>query len=166
MTLFDYSVVFVLACSVLISLLRGLIKEILSLTGWVVGLFVANAYCASFAGMLPAVITDFVPGQIGKLIVAFLALFITVKLFMALLSVTIAAVISATGLIIVDRGLGSLFGLARGIVIVMAMVLACGMTGIPQSPFWKEAVLSPITESAARAAMPFLPGTLAQHVKF
>ncbi|GAC1410877.1 MAG: CvpA family protein [Burkholderiaceae bacterium] len=166
MTLFDYSVVFVLTCSVLISLLRGLVKELLSLMSWVTALLVASAYCAPFAEMLPDAITDFVPGAIGRLIVAFVALFIVVKLLMALLGTAIDGVIKASGLVIVDRGLGGVFGLARGIVIVLAGVLACGMTAIPRQPFWKDAVLSPITEAAARAAIPFLPGAVTQHVKF
>jgi membrane protein required for colicin V production len=161
-TIFDYLVVFVLVCSIVISTLRGLVKEILSLLSWVVSFVVANAYGEALAKLLP----DMVPGNTTRLIVAFIALFIGVRLLMMLLTVAIDAVIKASGLTLADRGLGGLFGLGRGVVIVLAAVLLCGMTAIPQQPFWKEAVLSPLAETAARTVKPFLPGDFARHVQF
>lgn len=162
MTIFDYLVLFVLICSIIISTMRGLIKEILSLAGWVIALIVANLYGETLAQMLPTVI----PGSVTRLIVAFLALFIGVRLLMTLLTLAIDSVIKATGLSLADRGLGGLFGLARGLVIVLAVVLVCGTTSIPRQPFWTEALLSPLAETAARTAKPFLPGDFARHVQF
>ena len=162
MTVFDYLVLFVLICSVVISTMRGLVKEILSLLGWVVGFFVANAYCDALAVLLP----DVIPGKSGRLIVAFLALFIGVKLLMLLLALAVDAIVRASGLAVADRGLGGLFGLARGIVIVLAVVLICGTTAIPEQAFWKQALLSPLAETAARTALPYLPGALARQVRF
>ncbi|MBA4094714.1 MAG: colicin V production protein, partial [Candidatus Accumulibacter sp.] len=124
MTIFDYLVLFVLVSSVIISTLRGLVKEILSLLGWIVAFVVANAYGAQLAPMLP----DLLPGGTAKLIMAFVLLFLGVRILMGLLSLAIGALITATGLSLADRGLGGLFGLARGIVIVLAAVILCGMT--------------------------------------
>jgi membrane protein required for colicin V production len=73
--------------------------------------------------------------------------------------------IEASGLSLADRGLGGLFGLARGVVIVLAAVILCSMTAIPQQPFWKDALLSPLAEAGARTLKPFLPAALAQHVR-
>ena len=162
MTIFDYLVLFVLVSSVVISTLRGLVKEILSLLGWVVAFVVANAYGAQLAPLLPEVI----PGATTRLIVAFVALFLGVRILMGLLSLAIGALVEATGLSLADRGLGGLFGLARGIVIVLAAVILCGMTSIPQQAFWKDALLSPMAETGARTVKPFLPAALAQHVRF
>ncbi|MFC5474848.1 CvpA family protein [Paraherbaspirillum soli] len=162
MTIFDYLVLFVLLCSILIGILRGLLKEILSLASWVVALLVANAYGESLAKLLPEVI----PGNVTRLIVACLALFVGVRLLMMLLSMTVDALVKATGLGLADRGLGGLFGLARGVVIVLAVVLVCGTTAIPQQPFWRDAMLSPQAEAAARSVKPFLPGEFARRVQF
>ena len=52
------------------------------------------------------------------------------------------------------------------LVIVLAAVLVCGMTTIPKQPFWKEALLSPLAETAAMTVKPFLPGGFAQHIQF
>ncbi len=162
MTIFDYLVLFVLVASVVISTMRGLVKEILSLLGWVVAFVVANAYGATLAPMLPAVI----PGEAVRLMVAFVALFIGVRILMGLLTLAVDALVQAAGLSLADRGLGGLFGLARGIVIVLFGVILCGMTSIPQQQFWKSALLSPIAETGARTVKPFLPAAFAQHVQF
>ncbi|MBC7490438.1 MAG: CvpA family protein [Glaciimonas sp.] len=162
MTIFDYLVLFVLICSVLISILRGLVKEVLSLASWVIALLIANAYGESLATFLPGVI----PGTVTRLIAAFLILFIGVRLLMMLLSMALEGLIKAIGLSVVDRGLGGLFGLARGLVIVLAAVLICGTTAIPQQPFWRDALLSQLAVNAANTALPFLPGTFVKRVKF
>jgi len=161
-TIFDYLVLFVLVSSVVISTMRGLVKEILSLLGWVVAFVVANAYGAGLAPLLPAL----VPGETVRLMVAFVALFLGVRILMGLLSLALGALIEASGLSLADRGLGGLFGLARGVVIVLAAVILCSMTSIPQQDFWKDALLSPLAETGARTVKPFLPAALAQHVQF
>jgi membrane protein required for colicin V production len=161
-TIFDYIVLFILISSVIISTMRGLVKEILSLVGWVAAFVVANAFGAKLAPMLPSVI----PGESLRLIVAFIALFLGVRVLMGLLALAIGALIEATGLSLADRGLGGLFGLGRGIVIVLAGVILCGMTSIPQQEFWKNALLSPMAETGARTVKPFLPAAFAQHVQF
>jgi membrane protein required for colicin V production len=161
-TIFDYLLLFVLISSVIISTLRGLVKEILSLLGWIVAFIVANAYGAQLAPMLPAVI----PGDAGRLMVAYIALFLGVRILMGLASMAIGALVSASGLSLADRGLGGLFGLARGIVIVLAVVILCGMTAIPKQAFWQDALLSPVAESGARTLKPFLPAALAQYVRY
>jgi membrane protein required for colicin V production len=161
-TIFDYIVLFILVSSVVISTMRGLVKEILSLVGWIAAFVVANAFGAKLAPMLPSV----VPGESLRLIVAFIALFLGVRVLMGLLALAIGALIEATGLSLADRGLGGLFGLGRGIVIVLAGVILCGMTSIPQQAFWKDALLSPMAETGARTVKPFLPAALAQHVQF
>ena len=162
MTIFDYVVLFILVSSVVISTMRGLVKEILSLLGWMAAFIVANAFGAKLAPMLPSVI----PGEALRLIVAFIALFLGVRVLMGLLALAIGALIEASGLTLADRGLGGLFGLGRGIVIVLAGVILCGMTSIPQQAFWKDALLSPMAETGARTVKPFLPAAFAQHVQF
>ncbi len=162
MTIFDYLLIFVLACSILISTLRGLVKEVLSLLGWIAAFMTANAFGHELATMLPSVI----PGSIMRLVIAFIALFVGVRILMWLLAKTIEALVEATGLTPLDRALGSIFGFARGVLIALTVVLLCGATSIPKQEFWQQATLSPIAESWARAVLPLLPGEFAGHVKF
>lgn len=142
--------------------MRGLLREVLSLLGWIAAFVVANAYGAELALLLPEII----PGSTLRLIVGFIVLFIGVRLLMSLLTMAVDSVVTASGLKVIDRGLGGLFGLGRGIVIVLAVALLCGMTAIPQQPFWRGALLSPLVESAARTVQRFLPGDFIRQVKF
>ena len=162
MTLFDYLTLFVLLASVVISATRGLVREVLSLASWVAAFMVANLYGETLAQWLPAI----VPGALTRLIIAFVVLFIGTRLLMGLLILMCESLIKAGGLSFVDRSLGSLFGFARGLLIVLIAVILCGMTAIPQQPFWKDAMLSPLAESAARSVKPFLPDEFARHVQF
>jgi membrane protein required for colicin V production len=161
-TIFDYLVLLVLACSVIISTLRGLVKEVLSLASWLVALLVANTYGEALAEMLP----EMIPGELTRLIVAFIALFIGTRLLMALVSRAVSEVVKVSGLSLLDRALGSLFGVARGLLIVVAVVLLCGTTSIPQQAFWKDAVLSARAVELAEFVKPHLPEQFAQHVSF
>ena len=162
MTLFDYLVLFVLVCSVIVSTLRGLMKEALSLISWVVAFVVANTYSELLAELLPEV----VPGPTLRLILAFVALFIGARLLMMLLTMAVDAIVKAGGLTVIDRGLGMVFGLARGALIVVAAVLICGMTELPQQEFWRLALFRPTAEIAARTVMPYLPSSFAARIQF
>lgn len=162
MTYFDYFVLFILICSVVVSAFNGLVREGFSLLGWVAGFIVANAYGEQLAVMLPAVVS----GQTMRLIVAFVVLFISTRLAVALFARAVSVLIKSTGLTKADRGLGALLGLAKGMVIVLTAVLLCGMTAVPQQPFWKNAMFSPLAETAARTVMPFLPLSVSQRIRF
>ena len=162
MTAFDYALLFLLGCSVIIGTMRGFLREVLSLVSWVVAFIVANMYGEVLAPMLPAML----PGEALRLIVSFIVLFIAVRIAMALFAKAVDALVSAGGLSGLNRSLGSLFGLFRGILLSLVLVLLCGMTSIPQQLFWKQALFSPYVERAAMMALPFLPESMAQNIKY
>ena len=162
MTAFDYVVLLILAASIVISVLRGLVKEVLSLAGWLVAFIVANRYGADLAALLPALI----PAGTTRLVCGFAILFIGTLMLSALVNVAIAHIIRASGLQIVDRGLGGLFGFARGVVIVMTVMILAGMTDLPRQPVWRDALLSGVAESAVRTIKPWLPDAWAERVNF
>jgi membrane protein required for colicin V production len=160
MTVFDYLVLFILIASIIISTMRGVIKEILSLASWVIAFWVANAYGVKLAEYIP------VAGQSLRLIVGFIALFIGVHLLMWIVAMMVDSVVEASGLKLIDRGFGSLFGLARGCIIVLALMLVGGLTSLPQQPFWRQAMSRPVLEAVALSIKPYLPGSYARYVKF
>ena len=84
----------------------------------------------------------------------------------AVISWGIMKAIAAAGMTLADRGLGGLFGLARGLLIVLALAIVCGMTPVPQQPLWKQALFSPLVETMVGTVLPFLPADIAGRVKF
>jgi membrane protein required for colicin V production len=53
MTIFDYVVLVIIGLSIIVSMMRGLLAEILSIMGWFVAFFVARTYSGQLAPMMP-----------------------------------------------------------------------------------------------------------------
>ena len=162
LTIFDYSVLAILVLSILLSMVRGVVREVLSLAGWVVAFMVANSFAAGFAPLLPSSVS----GESLRLLLAFAALFLSSLLAMGLITMLISALVKTVGLGFADRFMGSLFGFARGLLVVLLMVLAAGLTALPQEPFWKKAVLSKPLEMAAMMVIPWLPRDLSKRISY
>ncbi len=162
MTIFDYAVLGVLAVSMLLSVMRGAVRELLSLAGWVVAFMAAKSMAASFAPLLPASIED----ESIRMSVAFIAIFLATLLAMGLVAILASAMIKTVGLGFVDRFLGSLFGLVRGLLVVLLIVLAAGLTTLPREPFWQKALLSKPLETAVTMMMPWLPQDLSARIHY
>jgi membrane protein required for colicin V production len=162
MTIFDYAVLAILVLSILLSVVRGVVRELLSLVAWVIAFMVANSFAAAFAPMLPGSIV----GDQFRGVLAFASIFLSALLAMGLLAMLISALVKTAGLGLADRFIGSLFGLARGLLVVLLVVLAAGFTALPQEPFWKKAMLSGPLVTAAMMIIPWLPQDLSRHINY
>jgi membrane protein required for colicin V production len=162
MTWLDAVVAAVLISSIIISVIRGLVREILSVLGWIAAFVLANRFAENLAAMLPAA----VPGVTVRLITAFAILFIGTLIIAALISAAIGMLLKASGLVLADRGLGGLFGLARGVLIILTAVILAGLTALPRQPFWRESFTAPLAEQAVRSIKPLLPDAWAEHVHY
>ena len=162
MTIFDYAVLAILVLSILLSVVRGVVRELLSLAGWVIAFMVASSFAAAFSPMLPSAII----GDQFRGVLAFASIFLSALLAMGLLTMLISALVKTAGLGFADRFMGSLFGFARGMLVVLLAVLAAGFTTVPQEPFWKKAVLSAPLETVAMMIIPWLPQDLTRHINY
>ena len=162
MTLFDYAVLTIVGASVLLSVMRGFVREVMALAGWVIGLVAASLFGTSVAGWLQTSISE----ESVRALVAFIAVFIATLLAMSLLALAVSGLMKKAGLGVEDRLLGGFFGFARGMLIVLVLVLLAGLTRLPKQPTWTEAMLSPPLEALAGAARPWLPQILARNVSY
>lgn len=162
MTLFDYGVLLVLGSSVLLSIMRGLVREVLALAGWVVAFLAANVFSDTVSLWLP----ESLGSPSVRVLAAFVLLFIAALLIMALLARVARSLIHGAGLSTEDRILGALFGLARGLLVVMVFVLLAGLTSLPRQPVWNNAMLSAPLEALAVFVRPWLPQYLSQRITY
>ncbi|MES2563193.1 MAG: CvpA family protein, partial [Pseudomonadota bacterium] len=65
-----------------------------------------------------------------------------------------------------DRLIGGFFGFARGMLIVLIMVLVAGLTPLPRQQVWTEAMLSPPLEAMAGALKPWLPAAVSRYLSY
>ena len=162
MTVFDYSVIAVVAASVLLGIWRGVVGEIIALVAWILAFFAARWWGDEVANPVLNAISD----PVLRLVAAWVLVFIVVLMLMALLRLAIRGLLKALGLSPTDRLLGMIFGVARGLVIVLALVVVGGMTMAAQQKWWVEAYFSAPLETAVMAGKPWLPEEIAKRVRF
>jgi len=141
----DYLIIATVIISGTVGLLRGLMREVVALGTLLVAAFVAWHFA------------DVVEPHLGGLLaqpavrpwVARLILFVGVLLVGQALGALLGHFVRLSLLVGVDRFLGLLFGLMRGVLIVGAAVIVCEIVRLDSEPWWHESVLVPYGQDAA-----------------
>ena len=136
----DWAIIGIFSLSCLIGLIRGFVREALSLIIWVAAVLVAKV----FGGQLEILLVDQIESPSVRLMTAYAVLFIATLLLGAMLSYLIGALVRATGLSGTDRLLGMVFGAARAFIIVMALlILLPGFVPVNDDEWWQYSQLIP-----------------------
>ena len=158
----DYAILAIVGISGVISLMRGFVREALSLAGWIAAFWLAIAFSGEAAVWLEGYVT--VPSvRVG---IAFAVLFIGVLLLCGIALRLAGLLIDRTGMSGTDRTLGIVFGVLRGIVITGVLVLLAGLTPLPRDPWWSQSVLLPRFVELAQEIRTFLPEDVQQQIGF
>ena len=162
MTWLDYAVIGVFAASLVVGAWRGLVREVLSILGWVIAFLAANLLAGPLGPLMPQAI----PNPELRVAAAYVAVFIGSLIVTTLLGLLLSKIVKAVGLGGVDRMLGALFGAARGLLILLAAVLLAGLTSAPKQSFWRESASGPYLVRAAQALKPLLPQTFGERLRY
>lgn len=158
----DWVLLTLVLLSTLVGAWRGFLGEVLSLAAWVTAFAVALAFGSPLAGRLE--------GQIEvlsvRMLIAHALLFSVTLIAGGLASWLIRRIVHGTGLSGTDRLLGLLFGIARGVLLGVLLVLMAGFTPFPRDPWWQEARLLPSFQRAAEALAAWLPEIVREHLDF
>jgi len=135
---FDFVLLAILAISVVLGLLRGLLKEVLSLVAY------ASAFLAAiwWGPTVSDWFAQWISQPFVSMALAYLGVFIAVLLSIGFVNMVLSALLSKTGLSPADHGLGAMFGLLRGVLFVLILVILAGYTPLPEEPWWKNAMFS------------------------
>jgi membrane protein required for colicin V production len=157
----DIAVIVVLLASTAWGAWRGMVHEVLSLGGWIIAFFAANLLAGPLADYFPAAMAAEL-----RALCAWLAVFLIVLMVTTLVTTFLSKAIKAVGLGRLDRWLGAFFGLARGLLILVAFALVAGLTSLPRKPFWTDSVSGrPLAETVLQLK-PWLPAGLAQRLRY
>jgi membrane protein required for colicin V production len=162
MTVLDWSVIGVIVLSMLVAFVRGITRELIALLAWVLGFFAAVAFSPLLGAMLP----EFGGHPVVRYLVAFVAILLAALFVGALIAWPLRSVIRRAGLGFVDRFLGAVFGIARGVVLVLVFVLFAGLTSLPRFNWWQNSALAPALTAGALALAPWLPSEWAQRLDY
>lgn len=158
----DFAILGIILLSTLISLIRGFIKEAVSLATWVLAIWVALKYTPFVASHLVELVD--VPSL--RLGIAGITLFIATLIVGGLVNYIIGELVEKTGFTGTDRTLGVVFGALRGVLVVALIVILAALTPIPQDPWWKQSYLLPIFQEKITLYKAYLPEQIAENFDF
>lgn len=160
MTGFDFAVIAILLVSLLLGLWRGLVYEVLSLVGWPVAFVLSRLFADDVAPMMPG------EHETMRIALAYAAVFIVVLIVWGVLAWLLSRLVKAAGLSWLDRMMGVLFGVLRGVLVILVLVWLAGLTPIPEQPFWRAAKTSRVAEDVALLTKAWLPDDIARRIRY
>jgi len=158
----DYAILGTIAISILVGALRGFMKEVFSLVVWAAAFVIAYQY----GGDVAALMDDHISLPSARTAMGFTGLFIVVLLIGGLLNYLLGRLVESTGLSGTDRLLGGVFGAARGLALVVAVLLVAGFTPIPADPWWKGSQMVQRLMPFVEWSSGFLPENVSEHLEF
>ena len=162
MTGIDFAILGIVLISCVISVIRGFVREALSLASWVISFIIAWELHIAFAGLLESVIDH----NNLRLIVAFFVLFILSLVAFTLVIFFAGKMVERTGLTGADRVIGVFFGLLRGFLIVTVLVALAGYTQLPRSEVWDDSLLVEFFQPLAVWLIDLLPDKYTKNFMF
>jgi membrane protein required for colicin V production len=121
-------------------MVRGFVREALSLAIWAAAFLGAMVFHQEVAGYF----TSLVEAPSLRALVAWVVLFFGILMAGSLLSFILGQLIQSTGLSGTDRLLGSLFGALRGFIVVLViLIILPGILPVSQDAWWQQSALIP-----------------------
>lgn len=143
----------ILLVSLVLGAWRGLIYEVMSVLTWIAAFILAQWFAPDVAQKLPLSGSAEPVRYAAGFVLVFVAVVLTGGLFSALVKKLFAAV----GLQPADRALGAVFGLVRGVVVLLAATVVIDMSPLRSSAWWQESVGAGMTVAAIKGLKPVLP---------
>jgi membrane protein required for colicin V production len=157
MTPADYAILVILFVSAILGLVRGFLREVASLLIWILGFWLAVRYAPLIGGTL-----KFVKSGEDRLILGYGVVLVATLIVSTVVGMLLKRLVESSGAGVGDRSLGTLFGAARGVVIVTILILVGELALVPQPPWWRDSKLIPYAAPIVNVARRLTP----MHVDF
>lgn len=158
----DYLIIGIVGLSAVVSLARGFIREALSLATWVIAIYLAISYASSLTGF----VGHYVHTPSMQFIVAAGIIFFLALIVGTLFASALSKLAEKTGLSGLDRMLGVIFGLARGILLIGVLMLVLEFTPIVEDGVWKQSLLIPKFQPLEKWLKSLIPESLNNQFEF
>ncbi len=149
----DFTIIGIIIFSTIISFFRGFLREAISLSAWLIGLVVA----LRFSNGLKHSLEPWIGSELLRYIIAFILLFIAVILLGIVINAVVHMVLKKVGLSWSDRFLGIFFGAARGIMVVVVLLMFVNTGTIRDTSALDHSELGPYFRPAVTWLNRFLP---------
>lgn len=146
--------------SMTVGIMRGLVFEMLSALGWVAAYFAAQWLAPSLVAYVPA---EVAAAGVRRGI-AFGVMFVAFLVAWSLISRALRALIRGSHMSTSDRMLGAAFGMARGVVLLLAVVTVIRLTPLAETAPWRHSSAVAWLEASLRGLRPVLPRDVSRHI--
>ncbi len=160
MIIVDIAILAIVFVSLSMGLARGFIREVLSLFSWLGALWIAWTNATIGAGYLENHITELS----FRVVIAFAGIFVISLILFSIVSHLLYRLLAIAGISGIDRSLGMLFGLLRGIVIVALLIVVADLMNFTAKPWWQESLLVDYFNPVIEWIRVVLPAGLADYM--
>ncbi len=151
----------ILLLSLVVGAWRGLVVELMSLAGWVASFVLAQWLAADVAAWLPFWKDAAIQLRYA---LSFVLVFVAGMFAAALASWLLRKVVDTVGLRPADRSLGAIFGLVRGMVVLLVLAVVVHLTGMRMQEWWQDSRATPLLEVLLAGLKPVLPLALQEYL--
>ncbi|NVO04587.1 MAG: CvpA family protein [Rhodoferax sp.] len=156
----DWLCIAVLAISLLVGAWRGLVVEVVSVASWLAAFVLAQWFAPDAAARLPMAGA----GEAVRYAAGFVVVFVATLFAGALIGFVVSKLLSAVGLGLINRLLGALFGVLRGVLLILAATVVVGMTPWKSAPEWQASVGAHWATAALGLLKPVLPQAFGKYL--
>ncbi len=139
MNVIDIGIISITFISCVISILRGLIKEVVSIASWTMAFFISTRYAQTLSTKLHSSVGN----ETVSFTISLVAIFVFVLILGLILNILLGFIISKTGLGPFDKVLGIFFGFLRAIIIISIFVFIGMITDFRKSELWQDSKFIP-----------------------
>lgn len=158
----DIALIAIIAVSTLIAIIRGFVKEAISLASWILAFIISLNFSPRLAPLLP----DFVASPLFRQGLAWFLLFTGTMFVGGLINFMVNSFVDKAGLSSTNRALGTLFGAVRGVLIICALILLGSLMEMPKTNWWQSAKLLPYFEIVTQKSLEMMPEDISKKFDF
>lgn len=161
MTVFDLIILILLVLFTSIGALRGMLREFLSLSVWVLAIGSGWIF-ADAVGSWFELLADV---ELRRLL-GFLTVVFTMLAALSVVAFVVRKLVPRPVPGLTDRGIGAAVGATRGAAVVVVMVLLAGLTSLPKKDDWRNSMLVGVFQPFAQNLVEWLPASVAQQFRY
>ena len=160
MAALDWILLAILTASMLLGAWRGLVREVLSLAGWIAGFLLAQMFAPEAGQRMP--MEGASEGM--RYLAGFVVVFIAVLVLTAVSGWVLQKLVAAVGLGILDRLLGAVFGSLRGVTVLLVLTVIAGMTPMQDTATWRQSEGARALTQLLHFLKPVLPADFGKYL--
>lgn len=152
----------VLGISVALGLVRGAVREVLSLVGLAASVYFAFNFADDFS---KDYVSKFIEDPSVSYIVTFVLIIVVTLFAVTLINLFARQLLKASGLSLLNRVAGGVFGILRGAIICSILVMILGfIPGVTSKSWWQSSSLAPFFTRLTKTTFQYLPNEVSNYI--